>query len=244
MNYGLQLWSVRDSLKVDFENTIKELNKMGYSSVEPFAFWDHSAEQVVEWFNKYNITLSGTHTGIQQLDDDIDAVIKYHKTLGNKRIIIPHIDTSTKAALDIAVEKFNRYAPILAENGISLQYHNHNREFIPNEDGIIPNYYFFEKTDIKFEIDTFWVYVAGRDPLDVLEEFKTRVECIHLKDGLLPENGERAPGRALGEGTAPVKEVIAKGKELGFEMIVESEGLDPTGLEEVSRCMEFLKVNG
>lgn len=24
-------------------------------------------------------------------------------------------------------------------------------------------------------------------------------------------------------------------------MIVESEGLDPTGLEEVSRCIEFLK---
>ena len=28
---------------------------------------------------------------------------------------------------------------------------------------------------------------------------------------------------------------------LGMEMVVESEGLEPTGLEEVKRCIDFLK---
>ena len=61
---------------------------------------------------------------------------------------------------------------------------------------------------------------------------------IHLKDGI-----GRA-GKALGEGNAPVLDVIAKAKELNLAMVVESEGLDPTGLEEVARCIEFLKKNG
>ena len=29
--------------------------------------------------------------------------------------------------------------------------------------------------------------------------------------------------------------------ELGLDMVVESEGLEPTGLEEVRRCIDYLK---
>ena len=32
-----------------------------------------------------------------------------------------------------------------------------------------------------------------------------------------------------------------KALEMGLTIVVESEGLDPTGLEEVKRCIEFLK---
>ena len=46
---------------------------------------------------------------------------------------------------------------------------------------------------------------------------------------------------ALGEGSAAVRDVMAKAKDLGLLMVVESEGLNPTGLEEVKRCADFLK---
>ena len=47
--------------------------------------------------------------------------------------------------------------------------------------------------------------------------------------------------KALGEGVAPVEAVLTKALELGVQVVVESEGLDPTGIEENARCFNFLK---
>ena len=65
----------------------------------------------------------------------------------------------------------------------------------------------------------------------------SRLRCIHLKDGS-PEG----KGCSLGQGAAPVKAVRKKAIELGVGIVVESEGLDPTGKEEVERCINFLKA--
>ena len=62
------------------------------------------------------------------------------------------------------------------------------------------------------------------------------IDIINLKDG--EKDGK---GASLGQGTAPVKEVLEKALKEGYEIVVESEGLDPTGIEEVGRCIDFLK---
>ncbi len=88
-----------------------------------------------------------------------------------------------------------------------------------------------------FEIDTYWAFNAGIDPIATLERLSGRVKVIHLKDGL-----KGGHGRALGEGEAPVLAVREAAIRMGLRMVVESEGLNPTGLEEVKRCIDFLKA--
>ena len=88
-----------------------------------------------------------------------------------------------------------------------------------------------------FEIDTYWAFNAGLDPVAVLDRLADRVKVIHLKDGL-----KGGIGKALGEGEAPVLAIREKALAMGLTMVVESEGLNPTGLEEVKRCIEFLKA--
>ena len=44
--YGLQLYSVRDAMEVDFEGTLKKVADMGYTYVEFAGFFDHPAEEV------------------------------------------------------------------------------------------------------------------------------------------------------------------------------------------------------
>ena len=68
-----------------------------------------------------------------------------------------------------------------------------------------------------------------------MERLKDRIHLIHLKDGLADRHG-----RALGEGYAPVKEVLEKAISLGFGIVVESEGLQPDGPSEVARCYQYL----
>ena len=89
---------------------------------------------------------------------------------------------------------------------------------------------------MKLEIDTYWAYAAGKDPMALMEELKDRLFVIHIKDGFSDRKG-----MPLGRGTAPVKEVYKKAVEMGIPMVVESETLTPDGVTEAEICFRYLK---
>lgn len=248
MKYGLQLYSLRDIADKDFLGTIRETAKIGYSFIEPCSFFGTPAEDVCKVLDETGLYISGTHTGWDQLTPDkIDETIAYHKAVGNKNIIIPGIDLSTEEKLNFAIDLINSAQKKLAAAGITLGYHNHAREFLPVEFGCFHHPEFEhvhaelqKKTSVEFEIDTYWAYVAGKDPVEVLEGLKGRVHVVHVKDGFRPEIG-KGDGRALGEGSAPVAAVREYCIKNGIRMVVESESCKPTGLEEVTRCFKYLK---
>lgn len=128
-----------------------------------------------------------------------------------------------------------------------MHYHNHSNEFLPNKDGLIAFDELAERTRVDFEIDTFWAYNAGLDPIALMEKYKERIRFVHLKDGIAQDRSDEkscAVGLSLGSGKAPVAAVREKAIELGITMVVESEGLKPNGPEEVKRCIEYLKTLG
>ena len=237
MDYGLQLYSVRDVTGTDLEGTLKKVAEIGYRYVEFAGFFGHSAEQVKAMLDNYGLIVSGTHSGFDDLDKDFAGTVKYHHAIGNTNYIVPGAPWGTTAELNETIEKMNKYKPMLAAEGIRLAYHNHDGEFKPNLDGQIAHEEMERRTDIDFQIDTFWAFVAGRDPIEVITRLKDRVHVIHLKDGL--RDGQ---GFALGEGEAPVAAVREKAIELGMHMVVESETLQPDGISEVTRCFNYLKT--
>ena len=105
------------------------------------------------------------------------------------------------------------------------------------------------RTSIDMEIDTFWLFNAGIDPVPYLEAHKDRIKVIHLKDGIVLRDGNGsfenarngAEGKSVGSGMAPVVAVRDWAVKNNVLMVIESEGLDPTGPEEVKRCIDFLK---
>lgn len=236
MEYGLQMWSVRDASEKSLAEALKNVAEIGYKYIEFAGFFNHPAEEVKAMLDEYGLIVSGTHSGFGDLDNDFAAAVKYHKTIGNTNYIVPGAPWDTKDALSATIDKINKYKPMLAAEGITLAYHNHDGEFKPNKDGQIAHEEMEKRTEVNFEIDTYWAFVAGRDPIETITRLKDRVNVIHLKDGTLDKHG-----KALGEGEAPVEAVRAKAIELGMRMVVESEGIQPTGLEEVARCMKFLR---
>lgn len=237
MKYGLQLYSVRDSAKENMDATLRKVSELGYEFVEFAGFFDHPAEEIKEMLDKYSLTAYATHTNVKLTEEDVlEETIAYHKAIGCKNLIIPGADLKTGAKLRAFIDHVNKIQPILEEQGISLHYHNHSHEFLPNEDGRYIHYELEKKTKIKFEIDTFWAYNADRDPVAMMERLKDRVEVIHLKDGF--KGGKGIP---LGQGTAPVVDVMKKAEELGIVMVVESETLNPDGMTEATVCADFLK---
>ena len=236
--YGLQLFSLRDITGNDLEGALKAVAEMGYKYVEYAGFFGHSAEQIKEWQDKYGLKCSGTHSGWGELlPGNIEATIAFHKTIGNPNYIIPGADLSTLDKIIDFCAVMNKAQLRLAEEGISLGYHNHSHEFVVMPWGSTIHSELEKRGTFDFEIDTFWVFNAGIDPVETLKRLSGRVKVIHLKDGF-----KGGKGKSLGQGEAPVLKVREYAVKQGIRMVVESEGLDPTGLEEVKRCIDFLKA--
>ncbi len=236
-NYGLQLYSVRDSAEQSLDATLKSVAEMGYKFVEFAGFFGHSAADVKAMLSNYGLACSGTHSPFSDLrPTKIMETLRYHKELGNPNYIVPGADLSSLEKIRDFCNVMNFAEPIFKAEGIKLGYHNHSKEFLIMPWGSTIHSELERNTEIEFEIDTFWAYNAGLDPVKVLERLNDRISVIHLKDGHIGGKGV-----ALGEGTAPVLDVIAAAKRLGFKMVVESETLDPTGLLEVERCMKYLR---
>lgn len=236
MNYGLQLYSIRDITQNDLEGALRQTAEMGYHFVEFAGFFGHSAQEVTDMLRRYGLEVSGTHTGLQALVDQFDETVAYHKAIGCTDLIIPWADLGSQEKIDAFIEQVNAFEPRLAAEGIRLGYHNHAFEFQTNEDGSVPYDQLLSRTQMKVEIDTYWAFVAGKNPVQLMEQLKDRLTFIHIKDGD-PEGN----GTPLGMGQALCKDVYKKAVELGVPMVVESETCTPDGPTEARICIDFLK---
>lgn len=247
--YGLQMFSVRDLAGNSMKDALEKVAALGYHYIEFAGFFGNAAEDIKAWMDELGLECSGTHTGLAALtEENIEATISYHKAIGCDNIIVPSCDWSTKEKSDAAIKALSEAQTKLAKHGIRLGYHNHSKEFLPTPDGIVFEDELFEKTNVEMEIDTFWLFNSGLNTLEYLEAHKDRIKVIHIKDGIPSAAEDKAyervynnvKGKSLGSGEAPVKAVHDWAVKNNVLMVVESEGLDPTGIEEVGRCIDYL----
>ena len=250
IQYGIQLYSVRDAAKESLRDALRQVAEMGYSFVEFAGFFGHAAADVASWLRAYGLTCSGTHTGMAEIGPDkIDATIAYHKAIGCTDLIVPGARWDTAEDMEQNIALLQQAQKTLAAAGITLGYHNHSKEFFTTPYGKVIEDEIIARTGVALEFDTFWLFNAGLDPVEMLEKYKSRVRALHLKDGFAVPVANRnyqsvhngAVGKALGEGEAPVAAVRQWALANGVAIVVESEGLDPTGPAEVGRCMRYLK---
>lgn len=249
--YGLQMYSLRDITKDSMRMALEKVAEMGYKYVEFAGFFDYMPEQIKLWLDEFGLVCSGTHTGMQAITPEtIDETIRYHKIIGCDNLIVPGCDWSTPEKAQGVIDALNYAQKKLAENGIRLGYHNHSREFFPNAHGTIFEDEVIQKTTVELEIDTWWAFNAGLEVVKFLEENKERIRVIHLKDGIpsAPECKnfdhchDGVKGLSVGSGKNVIPEIVEWAKKNGVLMVIESEGLDPTGLGETGRCIEYLRT--
>lgn len=239
--YGVQMYGLRDITEKDMKLALKTAAEIGYKQVEFAGFFGHSAARIRSYLDEYGLEAISTHSGIDRITpENIKNTICDHKIIGSKNLTVPGVWMATREDLDRSLEIIHFASPILKDEGIALSVHNHSREFILTDYGALVHEELESKTDVLFQLDTFWAFFAGRDPVERMQYYHSigRLSMIHIKDGCLDRSS-----KALGEGEAPVKAVLDKALEIKLPIIVESEGLDPSGAEENARCFEFLKKN-
>lgn len=252
-SYGLELYSLRDITEDSMRLALKKSAEMGYRTVEFAGFYDYRAEQIKCWLDAFGLKAVATHTGLGAVTGDaLGETVAYHRAIGCDRIVVPGADWGSEEKMKANLNALNEAQRRLAAEGIRLGYHNHSHEFLPTAYGKILIDEILAETEVSLEVDTFWTFNAGIDTIPWLTRHEDRIFLLHLKDGIPCSEENRTcgacftgvEGKALGEGKAPVREVIDWAEARGVPMIVESEGLNPTGLEEVGRSIAFLKRIG
>ena len=249
IEYGLQLYSIRD-ISMNMPRALRRVFDVGYRKVEFAGLFGYSPEYIRELLDSIGLTAVGTHTGMGELAPErIENTLKTHLALGCKHITVPGARWSSERDFENNISLLNEAYSFFGREGIELGYHNHSAEFFMTpwgktvEDEIIKN------TDVNLEIDTFWLYNAGIDPVEYIQAHKDRIKLIHLKDGFSKRgkgadfynSNNGADGRSLGQGECPIEKIVKLSLALGLEMIVESEDLAPTGIIEVQRCIDYLR---
>jgi sugar phosphate isomerase/epimerase len=246
MEYGLQLYSVRDAIEKNFEGALRQVAEMGYSMVEGIPT-ERPAAELYTILGYYGLKLHSNHLNIKAFENDeaFKKTVDFHKALGCHELVLGAVPNKTHEDIEYSINTVNKYIPLLKKEGMRLHYHNHSKEFFLNKEGIVVFDEIVNRTELMLQLDIFWAFNAGKSPMQMMEQYRDRMLLIHLKDGIVAEDiwdsSKGAKGKPLGKGQAPVAESYKKACELGMTVIVESENLDPDGITEVKNCIEYLK---
>jgi len=242
---GLQLWSVRDSMKDDVPGTLQKVHDWGFTEVEMAGTYGLSAQQFRQELDDAGIQATSMHVDYNLLRDSLDKVLADAKTLGVKYLgvaWIPHPEDKpfSIAQAREAAANFNKWGKALHDNGVQFFYHTHGYEFQPTADGTIPFDVLMKETDptnVKYEMDVFWVTRPGQNPAELLKKYPDRWELMHIKDMKqgTPTNdfSGGAPAEAevpVGTGQIDYRGVLNAAQEIGLDKFyIEDETTDPFG---------------
>src|ERR1700732_775703 len=76
---GVQLYTVRDLMKSDFDGTIAKVAQIGYKEVEFAGYFGRTPQQVRAVLDKNHLSAPSTHVQYDELDDKIPSVIEASK---------------------------------------------------------------------------------------------------------------------------------------------------------------------
>ncbi len=258
---GMTLYTVRNEMGKDPKATLKQVADLGYKYIEAVdykdgKFYGMAPNEFKTYLNSLGLQPISVHMG-SMTTENADVLIADVKAAGFQYFIAPvppmgmfKFDPKTRSlSMDDNIEKLASILDTIARKaqaaGLEFLYHNHNFEFVPNKNGIVPIDYLLEKLDpkyVNFQMDLYWVTKAGADPVEYFKRYPGRFKIWHVKD--MDSEGRFAP---VGKGTIDFKRILDNKKLSGMKYyIVEQDqtfdGLQP--LEAIKISKEGLKKIG
>jgi sugar phosphate isomerase/epimerase len=236
---ALQLYSLRNEAAKDPEGVLLQVPGLGYRDVEFASDYGWSPEKWNEMLARTGLKVVGAHTLLPDLEAKFDALVEYHKKIGNSRFIVPWLAESwrTLEGYREIARNLNAWGKRLKEAGLTFHYHNHDFEFVKVSDGSTGMEILVKETDpalVSFEVDTYWVEKSGRDAFEYLKKYEQRVSLIHAKE-LRKKDQEDV---AAGQGDINFKEIIPLAVQRGWPIVVEYEG--ENALQVVKESAQYL----
>ena len=214
---GVQLYSVRDLMKKDFEGTLAKVAAIGYREVEFAGLFDHSAKDVRALLDKDGLSAPSSHVDYKKISSEWSKTLDDAQTLGQSFIVCPFIEENLRKTTDSwkqVADTLNRAGEQSKKARIQLAYHNHDFEF-QKLDGKSLYDRLLDETDphlVQMEMDLFWITKAGQDPLTYFNRYPGRFPLVHVKD--MKKSGEMTE---VGNGAIDFKKIFTQSDKAGIQ---------------------------
>jgi sugar phosphate isomerase/epimerase len=248
---ALQLYTVREQLKDDFRGVVHRVAEIGYDGIQFAGYGGLSAAEMRRLLADTGLQPVATHTGLDTLENRLDADIDYNLEIGNRWIICPALPEARRqdaAGWREVAASLNRIGQRCRDRGLLFGYHNHAFEFpqvpdAPAGDRGIDILLGQTDADLVFwEPDVYWVHKGGADPAAMIRQYASRVPITHLKD---VTKDERATFAEVGEGGLDWPAILQASDESAVEWhCVEQDRCDRDPLESVRISLNNLRSWG
>ena len=226
---GVQLYTVRSVLPQRPAEILRAIEAIGYTEIEAtYADFDKLLPAVKSTRLKpMSIHLDNTLMNPGK-EEELARAIDQTKTWGFTYAVFPYLPPAERGGLDKFRElcdRLNRAGAKCREAGLRFCYHNHAFEFEPMEGttGFEVMIDRLDKSLCAFEVDVFWVSVAGHDPVELLQKLSGRVPLLHLKDKargtpvMFKESVARSAFKEVGQGVLDWRGLLRAASSAGVQ---------------------------
>lgn len=240
---ALQLYTLRDYGTLDDKLSLAA--EVGYAGVELYTTYDLDARALAQKVASHGLEITSQHVNLSDLRYHLDDVVTYARALGIGTVILPWLDDEERpesaAAWAALGQELGAYGQRLADEGITLGYHNHAFEMAEVE-GKPALEWLFEGASVgvlKWQPDVAWIRLGGRDPAALIAAHRERVISMHAKDVAPDDEGSFAD---VGYGTLDWSAILAAAADtpLAWYIVEHDHPGDP--VQNVIRSFDFLEA--
>lgn len=241
---AVQLYSLREESKTDFQQVLKKVAEIGYDGVEPAGFYGLTPRDFRRLVEDLGMRVSSSHTP-WATPDNLYEVIDTASQLNLSTVACGYRpdDFCDLDAIKATADIVNGMIGSLAEAGLELFLHNHWWEFNIVAGKLAYDHFAALCPDARFELDTYWLSNFGRnDAAEQVAKFRDRTPLLHIKDGPLIQ-GEAMV--AVGQGKMDIPAIIqAADPDVLKWLIVELDECDTDMLEALRESYLYLRALG
>lgn len=259
---GLQLYTVRDAMQQNVADTLAKVAKIGYTSVEGATytntqkFYGMEPSAFVKMLKDNGLVMPSCHyrLGEENTNNEItkgtilhewDKAVDDAAAVGLKYMVCAYLSTDERKGLDhykYVADQLNIAGEKCKKAGIQLCYHNHDFEFV-KQDNVYPFDILMgaDKDLVKMEMDLYWVTRAGQNPIELFNQHPGRFPLLHLKDM------DKTPEKAfteVGNGVIDFKEILKHKSTAGVQyFFVEQDKCPGSPFDSITQSITYIKKN-
>ena len=238
---GIQLYTVREQMKADFEGTLARIAQIGYKEVEFAGYFDRSPTDVRAILARNGLSAPATHM-MSDNPEGWKKAVDLAKAVGHDYLVAPWIPQERRMTLDgwkRVADEFNRVGQVAKDAGIQFAYHNHDFEF-PRMEGQVPYDVLLQSTDpklVQLEIDLYWITKGGQDPLTYFARWPGRIPLVHVKDSM---GGPEHKMVDVGQGKIEWGRIFAKRAQAGIKHFFVEHDQPPQPFDDIAVSYKYL----
>jgi sugar phosphate isomerase/epimerase len=216
---GVQLYMLRGPMRTEPDRTLERIAALGYREVEWWGTWGLTPREIRARLDAHGLTSPAAHVDPRDLAPDrLDALLDAAATIGHRTVLVAWTPPEMRRTAD----DWKRTGDLLSAagargtaRGIRAGYHNHDFEFERPAGGRGRSALelLLDATDratVDLELDCYWAFRAGADPVALLATHRDRITLLHLKDSSgAPEHAQRDLGEGVIDWAAVLRAAVA-----------------------------------